>query len=229
MTAAGLQNLRSASPSHRAVVRCLRRRNGLVRFLLGQARYLQTPLIAVLDRRPRMKKIMPGVVAALTLSMAGPALAHITLAQTEAAEGSTYKGVLQVGHGCEGQATTSVRIQIPEGVTAVKPMPKWGWELETKIEPYDKPITHLDQTLTEGVREIAWTGGRLPDDWYDEFIFRATLPDGELGSVIHFPVVQGCGDEVIRWIEVPAQGQDAHGLPEPAPGVTLTPATSHHH
>lgn len=176
-----------------------------------------------------MKKIMPAFVAALTVSMTGQALAHITLAQSEAAAGSTYKGILQIGHGCEGAATTSVRIQIPNGVTAVKPMPKQGWELETKIEPYDEPVTRLDQTLTEGVREIAWTGGSLPDAWYEEFVFRATLPDAEPGSVIRFPVVQGCGEQVIRWIEVPAEGQDAHDLPEPAPAVTITPATSHHH
>ena len=66
-----------------------------------------------------MKKLMAAAVAALTLSMANQALAHITLAQTEAAAGSTYKGVLQVGHGCEGAPTTSVRIQIPDGVIAV--------------------------------------------------------------------------------------------------------------
>lgn len=176
-----------------------------------------------------MKKIMPALVVALTFSMTGQALAHITLAQTEAAAASTYRGVVQVGHGCEGAATTSVRIQIPDGVTAVKPMPKQGWELETKVEPYDEPVTRQDQILTAGVTEIAWTGGSLPDTHYDEFVFRATLPDAEPGSVIRFPVVQGCGEEVIRWIEVPAEGQDAHDLPEPAPAVTITPATSHHH
>ena len=176
-----------------------------------------------------MKKLMPAVAAALTVSMAGQAVAHITLAQTEAAAGSTYKGVLQVGHGCEGAPTTSVRIQIPDGVIAVKPMPKQGWELKTKIESYDNPVQHFDQTLTEGVREIAWTGGNLPDEWYDEFVFRATLPDAEPGSVIRFPVVQDCGQKVIRWIEVPAEGQDAHELPEPAPALTITPPASHHH
>ena len=176
-----------------------------------------------------MNKLIPLAIAALVFSTANPALAHITLAQTEAAAGSAYKGVLQVGHGCEGAPTTSVRIQIPDGVIAVKPMPKQGWKLETKVEPYDEPVKCFDQTLTEGVREISWTGGSLPDDWYDEFVFRARLPQAEPGSVIRFPVVQGCGEDVIRWIEVPAEGQDAHDLPEPAPAVTITPAASGHH
>lgn len=176
-----------------------------------------------------MKKSLFALAASLVLTIAGQAHAHITLAQTEASAGSTYKGVLQVGHGCGSAATTSVRIQIPDDVIAVKPMPKPGWELETKIERYDEPVQHFDQTLTEGVREIAWTGGNLPDEWYDEFVFRATLPDAEPGSVIRFPVIQVCGEKVTRWIEVPAEGQDAHDLPEPAPAITITPTTPHHH
>jgi len=44
------------------------------------------------------------------------AFAHITLETQEAAVGSTYKAVLRVPHGCEGKATTAVRVQIPEGV-----------------------------------------------------------------------------------------------------------------
>jgi uncharacterized protein YcnI len=27
----------------------------------------------------------------------------------------------------------------------------------------------MGETLTEGVREISWSGAELPDDWYDEF------------------------------------------------------------
>ena len=43
-------------------------------------------------------------------------------------------------HGCEGAATTRVRIHIPEGVIAVKPMPKPGWQLETVSGALRAPI-----------------------------------------------------------------------------------------
>nr|WP_308423866.1 DUF1775 domain-containing protein [Aureimonas glaciei] len=108
-------------------------------------------------------------------------------------------------------------------------MPKAGWELTTKVEPYSEPVKYYDQTLKEGVREIAWTGGKLPDDWYDEFVFRARLPKAESGTVIRFPIVQECEGATVRWIEVPTEGQDSHDLEEPAPEVTITPAASHHH
>ncbi|TJV27417.1 MAG: DUF1775 domain-containing protein, partial [Mesorhizobium sp.] len=66
------------------------------------------------------------------------AFAHITLEAPEAAVGSTYKAVLRVPHGCEGKATTAVRVQIPEGVISVKPMPKAGWTLQVKNGRYEK-------------------------------------------------------------------------------------------
>ena len=168
----------------------------------------------------------PSAVAlALTALAAVPpaALAHVTLETQRAPAASTYKAVLRVGHGCGGSPTTAIRVRIPEGVIAVKPMPKPGWELATEVEPYAQPYQYLDQTLTEGVSEIAWTGGSLPDEWYDEFVFRGRLPDQPEGTVIHFPVVQECAEGVHRWIEIPEQGRSADDYEEPAPAVTLTP------
>ncbi|TGU97051.1 DUF1775 domain-containing protein [Mesorhizobium sp. M00.F.Ca.ET.151.01.1.1] len=152
------------------------------------------------------------------------AFAHITLETQEAAVGSTYKAVLRVPHGCDGKATTAVRVQIPEGVVAVKPMPKPGWTLQAKKGKYEKPYQLYGQTVADGVKEIDWSGGNLPDEFYDEFVFRATLTaDLPAGQKLYFPVVQECGDAAARWIEIPAAGQDEDALENPAPGIKLTP------
>lgn len=156
-------------------------------------------------------------------ALAASASAHVTLERNEAPAGSTYKAVLRVGHGCDGSATVAIRVQIPDGVIAVKPMPKPGWTLETTIGPYPAPVKYFEDTLTEGVREISWSGGNLPDAWYDEFVFRGQLPTGEPGTTIYFPVVQECETGVHRWIEIPAEGKSADDYEEPAPGVALTP------
>ncbi len=63
--------------------------------------------------------------------------AHVTLESKEAPPNSSYKAVLRVGHGCEGKPTTAIRVQIPDGVIAVKPMPKPGWQLDTVKDKYD--------------------------------------------------------------------------------------------
>lgn len=168
-----------------------------------------------------------GVAGALGVFLTigtGAAFAHITLETQEAAVGSTYKAVLRVPHGCEGKATTGVRVKIPEGFIAVKPMPKAGWKLETVKGKYAKAYTLWGEEVSEGVTEVDWSDGNLPDEFYDEFILRGTLADGlEAGQRLYFPVVQQCGDAAERWIEIPAAGQDEDALELPAPGLRLLP------
>ena len=64
------------------------------------------------------------ILAAVAVLVTSPALAHVTLETKQATVGSSYKAVFTVPHGCAGSATTKIRVQIPEGVIGVKPMPK---------------------------------------------------------------------------------------------------------
>jgi uncharacterized protein YcnI len=171
-----------------------------------------------------MLKSILFVTAALAFS-AVPAFAHITLETGEAAVGSTYKAVLRVPHGCDGKATTAVRVKMPDGFIAAKPMPKAGWELNTVKGKYAEAYELWGEKVTEGVQEIDWTGGKLPDDFYDEFVLRGTLA-GNLpaGGMLYFPVVQECeGGAAERWIQIPQAGQNEDDLETPAPGLKLLP------
>lgn len=164
------------------------------------------------------------IATALAL-LAGPAFAHVTLETQQAAVGSTYKAVLRVPHGCKGAATIKVRAQIPEGVIAVKPMPKTGWTLETVKGKYGKAYDYYGTPTSEGVKEVVWSGGKLLDEHYDEFVLRAYLSaDLKPETTLYVPVVQECeGGGVERWIEIPAEGKSADDYKFPAPGLKLTP------
>ncbi|MBP2232240.1 uncharacterized protein YcnI [Azospirillum agricola] len=162
------------------------------------------------------------LAAALLLALPATALAHATLETAQAPSGSYYKAVIRIGHGCDGSPTTTVRVRVPEGVVAVKPMPKSGWTLSTVEGTYATPYENHGQTITKGVTEVVWTGGTLPDAWYDEFVFRAKLPEKAAGTVLHFPIVQECEKGVHRWIEIPEPGRSTDDYKEPAPTVTLT-------
>lgn len=169
----------------------------------------------------------------LTLAMTGiaaPAFAHATLEQGTAAAGTSYKAVVRVPHGCAGAPTNVVRVRLPQGYYAVKPMPKPGWTLEKVIGDYEKPYDNHGTEMTKGVTEIVWSGGNLPDDEYDEFIMRGSLGgDLEPGSTLWFLVVQECPEGAAeRWIEIPAEGQDPHDLAKPALGLTITEKKSGH-
>ena len=117
--------------------------------------------------------------ATALLAFSAPSLAHVTLEVREAAINSTYKAVARVPHGCEGAATLKVRVQVPDGFVNVKPMPKAGWTLETVKGKYEKAYGDHGRPLTEGVKEIVWTG-KLLDEHYDEFVFRGMLTKGFL-------------------------------------------------
>jgi len=173
--------------------------------------------------------LLRGALAAALLALVGPALAHTTLETQQASAASTYKAVLRVGHGCEGAPTLKLRVRIPEGVISVKPMPKPGWELETVKAPYDRTYDYYGTAMAEGVREIVWTG-KLPDEHYDEFVFRAYLTDSlKPDAILYFPVVQECsGGKADRWIEIPAEGKSADDYKYPAPGLKLLPAKATH-
>lgn len=174
-----------------------------------------------------MKKF---VMALAATCIAAPALAHVTLESKEAPAGSTYKAVLRVPHGCEGKPTNVVRVKLPQGYYAVKPMPKAGWSLEKVRGAYEKPFNNHGTEMTEGVTEVIWSGGNLGDDEYDEFVVRGSLgKDLEVGSMLYFLVVQECPEGAAeRWIEIPAEGQTSGDLEMPAPGLKIGAPTGGH-
>jgi uncharacterized protein YcnI len=170
---------------------------------------------------PRLAALMAAPLAAGLA--APPAPAHVTLERTQAPADSYYKAVLQVSHGCKGLPTLAVRVRIPEGVLSVKPQPKPGWTLTITRVKLAQPVdVGHGRTVTERPGEIAWTGGSLADEHFDEFRMVMKLPDRP-GSTVYLPVVQECKDGVHRWIETPDAGKPAADLKEPAPTIVLTP------
>jgi uncharacterized protein YcnI len=163
--------------------------------------------------------------ATVAILSAAPAYAHATLEVGRASIGSTYKAILRIPHGCGTEATTAVRVQIPEGFYNVKPMPKAGWTLETVTGPYAQAYDNHGTELTEGVTEIVWKDGNLPNEWYDEFVFRGTFAGTLEPSTFYFPTVQECANGEEAWIDV--SGDENAEMP--APAVELVPAEAAGH
>jgi uncharacterized protein YcnI len=164
-------------------------------------------------------------IALAAMLAASSARAHITLETREAAIGSSYKAVFVVPHGCAGSATVKIRVQIPEGVIGVKPMPKAGWNVEVIKGKYAADYDFHGTKISEGVKEVVWSGGKLPDDNYDEFVVSTFLTDSlKPNTMLYFPTVQECEQGVSRWIDIPAEGSAGHAHDKsPAPGVKLMP------
>lgn len=161
-------------------------------------------------------------LGAMMLAAGGTAEAHITLDTQQATAGSAYKAVFRVPHGCDGAATTKITVRMPEGFISAKPMPHAGWTLAIVKGRYAKAYDYFGSSLEEGTTEVSWSGGSLPDDYYDEFVVRGTFASDLSAGTVYFPVVQECeGGKADRWIEIPEEGKSSDDYEFPAPGVKL--------
>ncbi|WP_456713972.1 DUF1775 domain-containing protein [Bradyrhizobium sp. USDA 4353] len=172
-----------------------------------------------------MKSILIGLAALSAALGSAPAQAHVVLDKPEARIGKTVKAVLAVPHGCEGAATVRLTVQVPEGLIAVKPMPKPGWTIDVKKGAYARAYHFFHGAqLSEGVKEISWSG-RLEDSYYDEFTFTGFVADTfKPGDVLPIAAIQDCEKGTANWVEIAAPGQDPHALKYPAPLLRLTSA-----
>jgi uncharacterized protein YcnI len=156
------------------------------------------------------------------------ALAHAALETSEASPGS-YKAVIKIPHGCEGEATRSVRVEVPEGYVGVKPMPKPGWALAIERGDYAKGYDLHGEQVTFGVKAVIWSGGDLPDEYYDEFVLSGTLTGVAEGETLFFKTFQRCEKGEVAWNELAAPGQDPHTLEHPAPALAILAAEQRGH
>ena len=166
-----------------------------------------------------MRKILIALAAAALPAM--QAQAHVTVDPAQAAPHAYVRAALRVGHGCGTAATTRLTVRLPEGVTGARPMPKPGWTIV--LTPRDGAAPAGGHGSAPEVGAITWEGGKLPNEYYDEFVLRFRAPN-EPGATLWFQVRQECeGGAVTDWAEIPAEGRRISDYPHPAAAMRLTP------
>ena len=172
-------------------------------------------------------------IGAAALLCAAQAQAHVgMLAPDSVSRGQSFKAVIAVPHGCEGSATTAIKIHIPEGIIAVKPQPKAGWRISKSERAYAQAYDYYGTQLKQGVNELTWQG-RLGDDEYDEFVFKAyaaAIPAGT--DKLYFKLEQQCENGRLLWTDVSGQKINGHAAAElgaPYIAVKSDAAAVHHH
>ncbi len=155
------------------------------------------------------------------------AFAHVTLATSEARSNASYKGVLQIPHGCAGEATQAVSIRIPDGIVDVEPVSKPGWAVKTTRNDVAMNDQSISRPGKGNVVEIEWSEGSLPSNSYDEFVFTGFVSaDLKSGQTVYFPTVQRCAKGEAKWTDVPGGSQHAHDLKAPAPQLKIVAETA---
>lgn len=171
-------------------------------------------------------KLSAAIAVLIGLILPGVAVAHVTVSPEEApAEGYAMLNFV-VPHGCDAAPTTSVAVKMPPQVISATPGVVAGWEIETKEGKLPKPAEQHGETITEGVRQVTWTGGPLPDGQLQQFPLSVAFAGAE-GEAAEFKVIQECaGGAETAWIQSTVAGEEE---PEhPAPTVTLAAAEDEH-
>ena len=164
-----------------------------------------------------------GAAGLLTLGVAAPASAHVSVTPSDTAAGAYVVLTFSVPHGCEGSPTTGITIQVPEEILSVTPTRNPYYDVKKTMVELDEPVEDAHgNSVTERVGEVTYTSKLpLPDGVRDALELSLQLPDAA-GETLAFPVIQQCEKGQTGWTEVPADGQDADALEFPAPTVTIT-------
>ena len=172
------------------------------------------------------KLTFTGIVGAIVVGWAAPALAHVTVEPASADKGATDVQLTFRVPNEEGAATTKIDIALPTDPPLVgalaQPVP--GWTAKVTTQHLDTPIQTDDGPVSDIVTDVTWTAdsaatGIQPDEYQGFDILAGSLPDE--GSQVVFKAVQTYANgDVVRWVDpVTAGGPEAE---HPTPILTLT-------
>ncbi|KAG0100389.1 hypothetical protein BGZ93_001852 [Podila epicladia] len=158
-----------------------------------------------------------------TIFLASSAQAHVTANPSVAVSGSYFQTNFRVPHGCDGNATDLVIVQIPKGVASVKPRATVPWATTIQMVPLDTPIVTPTGTINTTVGSVTWANGNLPDNMYEDFGLQFKLP--AMTGPLYWSVMQHCTNGAWNnWTNVPDASGKTAGFP--AAVITVGNATT---
>jgi uncharacterized protein len=162
-----------------------------------------------------IRKLVPAALLALALLAPAAADAHVTVQPNEAPEGAYTVLDVRVPNESDTENTTKVAVQFPEGFGDVSYQAIPGWKVEVIHQKLKVPIQTDDGPVTEGVKEVIFSGGELTPGQFQDFPLSVQIP-GKAAEELTYKAVQTYENEVVRWIGAP---ESEH----PAPQVLVLP------
>ncbi|MBZ3907673.1 MULTISPECIES: YcnI family copper-binding membrane protein [Streptomyces] len=166
------------------------------------------------------------------LVLSGPAFAHVSVA----AEGTAAKGGyatvnFKVPNERDDATTTKLEVNFPTDhpLASAQPEAIPGWEIKVTKAKLDKPVELHGEQIDEAVSKITWTadGAGIKAGFFQKFpVSIGQLPENT--DELVFKAIQTYSNkEVVRWIEVPKDGEEEPD--NPAPVLALSAASDDHH
>ncbi|MFF7854644.1 DUF1775 domain-containing protein [Streptomyces sp. NPDC007904] len=172
------------------------------------------------------------VAGAAVLAVSTPCFAHVSVQpEGEAAKGGYAVVNFKVPNERDNASTTKLEITFPTDhpLASVMPQPVQGWDVKVTKSALDKPLELHGKKIDEAVTKVTWTadGDGIEPGFFQKFpVSVGTLPEDS--DELVFKALQTYSNkEVVRWIEVPQEGQEE---PEhPAPVLALSEAEDDGH
>lgn len=166
------------------------------------------------------------------LALSAPAFAHVSVQPEGTAAKGGYAVVdFKVPNERDNASTTKLEVSFPTDhpLASAMPEPMPGWKIEVTKSKLDKPIEMHGEKISEAVSKITWTadGKGVEPGYFEKFpVSIGQLPE-DADELVFKAIQTYSNKEVVRWIEVPQEGQEE---PEhPAPVLTLSAAQDDHH
>ncbi|MFE2281085.1 YcnI family protein [Streptomyces sp. NPDC059454] len=169
---------------------------------------------------------------AAVLAVSTPCFAHVSVQpEGEAAKGGYAVVGFKVPNERDNASTTKLEITFPTDhpLASVMPQPVEGWDVKVTKSKLDKPLEMHGEKINEAVSKVTWTakGDGIEPGFFQKFpVSVGTLPE-DADELVFKALQTYSNKEVVRWIEVPQEGQEE---PEhPAPVLTLSEASEDGH
>ncbi|MEJ8670132.1 YcnI family protein [Streptomyces sp. MS1.AVA.1] len=166
------------------------------------------------------------------LALSVPAFAHVSVQPEGTAAKGGYAVVdFKVPNERDDASTTKLEVTFPTDHPLASVMPEAipGWKAKVTKSTLDKPLEMHGKKITEAVSKVTWTadGEGIKAGFFQKFpVSVGTLPE-DADELVFKAIQTYSNKEVVRWIEVPQEGQEE---PEnPAPVLELSAAEEGHH
>ncbi|WP_128435485.1 YcnI family protein [Streptomyces cyaneus] len=166
------------------------------------------------------------------LALSVPAFAHVSVQPEGTAAKGGYAVVdFKVPNERDNARTTKLEVNFPTDHPLASAMPEAidGWDIKVTKSKLDKPIEMHGEKISEAVTKITWTatGDGIKAGYFQKFpVSVGQLPE-DADELVFKAIQTYSNKEVVRWIEVPQDGQEE---PEnPAPVLELSAAEDGHH
>jgi uncharacterized protein len=174
------------------------------------------------------------VAGTAVLALSSPALAHVSVQpEGEAAKGGYAVVNFKVPNERDNASTTKLEVTFPTDhpLASVMPQAVDGWKVEVTRSKLDKPLELHGKKITEAVSKVTWTadGKGVRPGYFQKFpVSVGALPE-DADELVFKALQTYSNKEVVRWIEIPQEGQEEPDYPAPVLELSDAEEDGHTH